>query len=179
MKIRVTNEISLELLCDDHAQALFELTDLNREYLREWLPWLDVTKSVEDTKQFIAATVVQQENNQGPQFALKYNGVICGVNGFHKIDTFHKNGSIGYWLSKPYWGMGIVTKSTEELLRIGFEDYSLHKIELHCAEDNKKSRAIAERLGFTYEATLRDCEWRYEKYVSHAIYSMLSSEFSA
>jgi len=179
MEIRVNNDISLELLREDHAQELFELTDLNREHLREWLPWLDFTKSASDTKKFIETTIEQYKNNQGPQFALKYNGVLCGVNGFHKIDTLHKNGAIGYWLSKSYSGKGIVTKSTKELTKIGFEEYSLHKIEIHCAEGNEKSRAIAERLGFVYEATLRDCEWLYTKYVSHAIYSMLSSEFNA
>ncbi len=67
----------------------------------------------------------------------------------------------------------------KELLKIGFEEYSLHKIEIQRAEGNEKSRAIAERLGFVHEATLRDCEWLYTKYVSHAIYSMLSSEFNA
>ncbi len=50
MEIRVNNVISLELLREDHAQELFELTDLNREHLREWLPWLDFTKSASDTK---------------------------------------------------------------------------------------------------------------------------------
>ncbi len=179
MDIRVDNEISLELLREDHAQELFELTDSNREYLRKWLPWLDFTNSVSDTTKFIESTIEQFENRQGPQFALKYNGVLCGVNGFHKIDTLHKSGAIGYWLSKPYNGKGIITKSAKELLKIGFDEYSLHKIEIHCAEGNTKSRAIAERLGFIHEATLRDCEWLYTKYVSHAIYSMLESEFNA
>lgn len=179
MEIQVTNDISLELLREDHAQELFELIDLNRQHLRAWLPWLDFTKSVSDTNKFIEATIEQYRNNQGSQFALKYNGMLCGINGFHKIDTLHKNGVIGYWLSKSHSGKGIITKSTKELLKIGFEEYSLHKIEIHCAEDNKKSRAVAERLGFIHEATLRDCEWLYTKYVSHVIYSMLGSEFNA
>ena len=178
MNIRIDDNISLELLREDHAQELFELTDLNREYLREWLPWLDFTKSVSGTKKFIETTIEQYKNNQGPQFALKYNGVLCGVNGFHKIDTLHRSGGIGYWLSKSCIGKGIVTKSTKELLKVGFEEYSLHKIEIHCAEGNKKSHAIPERLGFIYEARLRDCEWLYTKYVSHRVYSMLASEFN-
>ena len=43
---------------------------------------------------------------------------------------------------------------------------------------NIKSRAIPERLGFKYEATLRQCEWLYDHYVDHAVYSMLASEYT-
>ena len=179
MKIQVNDRISMELLREDHAQELFALTDSNRKHLREWLPWLDFTNSITDTKKFIQTTDEQYKNGQGPQFALKYKGVLCGINGFHKIDTLHKIGSIGYWLAEPYTGKGIITSSTKVLLELGYKDYSLHKIEIHCAEGNVNSRAIAERLGFIHEATLRDCEWLYTKYVSHSIYSMLASEFNA
>ena len=34
-----------------------------------------------------------------------------------------------------------------------------------------------ERLGFKYEATLRQCEFLYDKYVDHAVYSLLSVEY--
>jgi len=179
MKIQVDDRISMELLCDDHSEKLFQLTDSNRKYLREWLPWLDSINSVSDIVKFIQTSIEQYENGHGPQFAMFYNGIICGVNGFHKIDKLHKCGSIGYWLSEDYTGKGIITEGTKELLKIGYRDYVLHKIEIRCADGNIKSRAIAERLGFTYEATLRDCEWLYTKHVSHAIYSMLKSEFNA
>ncbi len=72
-----------------------------------------------------------------------------------------------------------MTSVVKTLLDIGFQQYALNKLEIHCAENNARSRAIAERLGFTYEATLRECEWLYSSYVNHAIYSMLASEYSS
>jgi len=103
--------------------------------------------------------------------------LICGVVGFHELNQQHKIGSIGYWLAQNYSGNGIITTATRKLLEIGFSKFQLNKIEIRCAEPNIKSRAVPERLGFTYEATLRDCEWLYSQYVDHAIYSMLASEY--
>jgi ribosomal-protein-serine acetyltransferase len=70
-----------------------------------------------------------------------------------------------------------MTKVVQKLLEYGFVEASLNKIEIRCADKNYKSRAIPERLGFSYEATLRQCEWLYDQHVDHAIYSMLASEY--
>lgn len=169
----------LEQLKLAHAKELYELTEANREYLREWLPWLDSIKSSSDTEKFIESTIKESSAGGAPNFAVLCEGSICGVVGFHEINKQHKIGSIGYWLAQDYSGKGIMTKAVKDLLEIGFRDLNLNKIEIRCAENNIKSRAISERLGFTYEATLRDCEWLYSKYVNHAIYSILASEYNA
>lgn len=169
----------LEQLKLAHAKELYELTEANRVYLREWLPWLDQIKSHYDTETFIKSTMKEFSIGGAPNFAVLHKGTICGVAGFHEINKQHNIGSIGYWLAQDYNGNGIITGAVKELLNIGFSDFHLNKIEIRCAEDNIKSRAIPERLGFTYEATLRQCEWLYSKYVNHAIYSILASEYNA
>lgn len=172
-------EIDIEELKPAHAQKLYDLTEFNREYLQEWLPWLDQIKSSSDTKKFIESTIKESSAGGAPNFAVLYQGAICGVAGFHEINKQNKIGSIGYWLAQNYTGNGIITEAVKELLKIGFGEFNLNKIEIRCAEGNVKSRAIPERLGFTYEATLRQCEWLYSKYVNHAIYSILASEHNA
>lgn len=166
-------------LTRDHAQDLYDLTWSNREYLREWLPWLDQIQSCDDTMKFIESTIKESSSGGAQNFAILYEGAICGVAGFHEINKEHRIGSIGYWLTQNHTGKGIVTEVTKELLNIGFNEFKLNKIEIRCAEGNIKSRAIPERLGFTYEATLRQCEWLYSKYVNHVIYSMLAAEYNA
>ena len=165
--------VKLETLCLDHAQALYDLTMANHSHLREWLPWLDYIKSCADTRNFITSITTP---GAPPHFIILFDDVICGIAGFHEIKTQPKIGSIGYWLGKEHLGKGIITTAVQELMKIGFA-LPLNKIEIRCAEYNIKSRAIPERLGFTYEATLRDCEWLYSKYVNHAVYSMLASEY--
>ena len=48
--LHVENGLDLQLVGEDDAGELFDVVDSNREYLREWLPWLDATNSFEDEK---------------------------------------------------------------------------------------------------------------------------------
>lgn len=172
----VVNGVSLEVLNSSHAQAIYELTENNREYLRQWLPWVDCISHCSDTNDFILSVSSQYVSTH---FSIFYQGEICGVIGFDSINQQHAIGVVGYWVDQKTSGKGIATTALLRLLSIGFNEYYLNKIEVKCAENNFKSRSIPERLGFRYEATLRECEWLYTKYVNHAVYSMLSSEFTA
>lgn len=64
-------------------------------------------------------------------------------------------------------------------MEICFEQYKLHKIEIHCAVENDKSQAIPKRLGFQQEGVIRSAEWLYDRYVDHQIYGMLKEEWQA
>ena len=173
----IIENISIELLNSKHSKELFALTKSNRAYLRKWLPWLDFNKTVQDTEKFIKSAIIQYKDGLGPQYAVFYKDRICGVNGYHRIDKNNKTGMLGYWLGETYNGKGIISSTTIKLLNIGFYEYKLNKIEIRCASENHKSRAVPERLGFKHEATLRQCELLYDKYVDHAVYSLLSIEY--
>jgi len=179
MQYRRELNILMQPLSLKHGPALYNLTNSNREYLREWLPWLDRIKSISDTNDFIKSAVQESASGGAPHFALLYKDAVCGIAGFHKLDKANNLGSIGYWLAQEHNRKGIVTEAVKELLNIGFGELRLNKIEIRCAEKNSKSRAIPERLGFTYEATLRQRELLYTKYMDHVVYSMLASEYNA
>ena len=66
--------LTLKKLDLDHTQELYDLTELNREYLKEWLPWLDQIKSKDDTKVFIESTIKKSSSGGAPNFAILYEG---------------------------------------------------------------------------------------------------------
>lgn len=61
---KIDEEVSLKLVELKDAKRVFELTDHSREYLREWLPWLDMTTNVEDTKSFIQSCLKKYAENK-------------------------------------------------------------------------------------------------------------------
>lgn len=69
-----------------------------------------------------------------------------------------------------------MTRACEALVNFSLRDLGLHRVEIRCAEENVKSRAIPERLGFVKEGFLREVEWLHDHYVDHVVYSKLSGE---
>ena len=59
-----------------------------------------------------------------------------------------------------------------------FATWNLNRVEIRCAVENRRSRAIPERLGFQSEGTIREAEWLYDHFVDHVIYGMLASDWS-
>ncbi|BFM19254.1 GNAT family protein [Gilvimarinus japonicus] len=177
MDISLSASLTMKPLQDSDAQVLFTVVDTNRHYLRTWMSWVEDTTTPADSEIFLQCITQQFAKGLSQHFAIFSEGQLCGVCGFNKLDTKNKIGTIGYWLIAPFTGNGIMTQCVSTLLNIGFYERNLHKIEIHCAEHNHKSRAIPERLGFLHEATLRDCEWLYDRYEDHAVYTLLSSEY--
>ena len=171
--IRVDDEILLDSVAEGHAEALFQLVDANREHLRVWLPWLDANRSVEDTSTFIRASAEREAQELGMVLLITHRGDPSGVIGFNWIDHANRSCEIGYWLRRDREGEGIVSRSVRTLKGYAFETLDLNRIVIPAAVGNAKSRAIAERLGFTQEGIRRDAEWLYDHFVDHAVYALL------
>jgi ribosomal-protein-serine acetyltransferase len=177
---KIDENISLRLLNVGDSEELFHLTINSKDYLKEWLGWLDYTNKVEDTTEFIQATLkgVMETGGYPKSAAILYQGRIAGTIGFNEINKLHKIGVMGYWLGKEFQGNGIMTKACKGFIDYGFNELNLNRIEIRVAEENRKSRAIPERLGFTEEGKIRQAEWLYDHYVNHIIYGLLADEWS-
>ena len=178
MKIIVDSDIGLELLAPKHTQALFALTDANRLYLRQWLPWLDSVITATDTAAFINATHKKFAQQGAANFAVLVNGQVCGVVGFNDVNAREQTGAIGYWLAQASQGQGIMTRAVKALLQFGFANLKLHALEINVALGNHKSRALAERLGFTLSGKKLQCEWLYNRFVDHAVYRLRREDYA-
>ena len=175
---KVDEETEIRLLAEHHAEQMFALTEENRDHLREWLPWVDSTTSAEDTRKFIKGALDDFAANGGFAAGLYYKGELAGAIGYHKIDWQNRKGEIGYWISARFQGKGIVTRAARALVDYSFDELGLNRVEIRCAEGNRKSRAIAERLGFRQEGVLRGSMLLYDRYLDMVIYGMLKEEWT-
>ena len=165
----------IRLIIHTDANDLFCLVDTNREYLKNWLPWLDYNTSVSDYESFITKSLQDYANRKSMVFVIIHEDKICGVCGFNSFNNTIKAGYIGYWIARQYQGKGLITKSCQELETIGFQKLNLNKIEIHAATDNYKSRNVAIRLGYIHTGKLLAAEWLYSKYVDHEIYCKINN----
>lgn len=162
----------LRPLGEADADSLFTLTDENRAYLRRWLPWLDGTRSVDDTRAFLREIEKARAAGRAEHFGLWQNGRLVGTIGIGISDRKPGTAEIGYWLSAEAQGRGLMTHAARVLVDYAFDRLGLTRIEIHCAVENERSRAIPERLGFHQEGVLERAEWLYDHFVDLAVYVM-------
>ncbi|MEO5914627.1 MAG: GNAT family N-acetyltransferase [Luteolibacter sp.] len=173
----VTPQIKLSLLEERHAEALFHVTDQNRAYLRVWLPWLDSTRTAEDTRAFIRGTRDDFATRGWAVCGIWFEGEICGVIGYNQIDWTNKVAYIGYWLAENFQGKGIITACCRSLIDHSFRDLDLNKVVITCGTGNSRSQAVPDRLGFVREGVLRDAEWLYDHFIDHTVNAVLKREW--
>lgn len=175
----IDDGLFIQILEPCHVDALFQLTDMNREHLKSWMPWVDSTITAQDTEDFIRSTMNNYMNNAGFTAGIFFHGQLCGVIGFHLPDWRVRHVSMGYWLGKDYQGKGIMTKACQCLIDYAFDNWQMNRIEIRVDVKNTRSRALAKRIGFTQEGILRQIDYIDEKYVDHAVYSILALEWLA
>ncbi|WP_110114448.1 GNAT family protein [Bacillus sp. CGMCC 1.16541] len=176
-ELKINEDITLKLVEQHDAALLIQLIDESRTYLRKWLPWVDSTQQASDYDDIIPQWYNQYLDNQGFQAIILYQNKVAGMVGFHGINWANQNTSIGYWIGERFQNKGIMTKAVIGCLAYAFDTLGLHRVEIRCGMENVKSRAIPERLGFTYEGTARDGEYLYDHYHDLAVYSLLSHEW--
>ncbi|MCX7983608.1 MAG: GNAT family N-acetyltransferase [Bacteroidetes bacterium] len=179
MLIPLEHNLYLRTLSLEDAPELFTLIERNRSHLRQWLPWVDATRTIENTIAFIESALQQKLSNHGFQCGIWYQNKLVGVIGYHTIDWNNKNVELGYWLGKEYEGKGIMTKSCRALIDYAFTEYKLHRVQIRCAVGNHRSRAVIERLGLVQEGIMREAEFLYDHYVDLFIYGITEQEWKS
>jgi len=62
----------------------------------------------------------------------------------------------GYWVDRGHEGKGYVTEAAGAVLGLAFGPLGAHRVRVTCSENNVRSIAVAERLGFVREGCLRE-----------------------
>jgi ribosomal-protein-serine acetyltransferase len=157
----------------DAVEAFAEI-DQNRDRLRDWLPWVDTTRSADDVRAFIERCAASEGKQRS--FGIYVDGVLAGNIGLGLNDD--NAGEVGYWITEAFQGRGLVTSAARALIAYGFGERGLRRIQLTAAVENERSRAVAERLGMKQEGVLRKAgRIRDDRYLDLVMYSILREEW--
>jgi len=169
----------LRLLEECDAEELFALVDRDRAHLHPWMPWVRSTRGTPEILAFIRSTRRQIADNNGIQTAIVVEGEIAGVVGFHRVDWASASSSIGYWLAAEHEGRGTMTQAVRVLVEHAFGPWRLERVEIAAALANRRSRAVAERLGFREEGIRRRGERHGLRYVDLVVYGARRADWRA
>jgi ribosomal-protein-serine acetyltransferase len=154
----VDDEITLVLAEDRHAQVMTDLIVRNQARLARWEPWAEHPATLEGTRAYIRAALDDFARGRQISTIIAVNGggghqLFVGRCGM-RINPQLGSGDIGYWIDSEYERRGITSRSARALIASVFDELGLSKIDLRTSVGNERSRAVAERLGFTYEGVL-------------------------
>src|SRR5689334_7448554 len=155
VSILIDDNILLRTYQPEDAAALFRAVDKSRQHLRPWLSWVDATTKQEQSAGFIQQSLAQLSSQQSLSLGIFYNQEIIGGMGLHEWNHYIKKAQIGYWIDKDFEGQGIITTCATRFIDFIFEKLGLNKIELHFMPHNKRSAAVAEKLGAKVEGIIR------------------------
>jgi RimJ/RimL family protein N-acetyltransferase len=126
--------------------------------IRPWMEWAKQIPSVDESELLArrsAAKFITREDLNWRGF-LKGTDTFVLASGLHRIDWAVPKFEIGYWVRSRFAGQGYVTEAVRGIARFAFEQCGANRVEIRCDEDNRRSWAVAERVGFTLEATFRN-----------------------
>lgn len=131
------------------------------DILVQYMPWARFEPSVNDTEEFLrqgAANWILRRNEE-PYLPLlvfdKQTQDFIGAVGYHHWDWDVPKIEIGYWQNKVYLGNGYMTEAVNAMTRYAFEVMGVSRCTITCEKTNERSKKIAERLNYSFEATLK------------------------
>ena len=164
--LAISDEAALQEIANDTELWVYGLTDLSQpDELRKY-----IRKAIEDREEGNCAvwTIIDKQSNS-----------VAGCTRLAEISWKDERGQIGWtWIGKDFQGSGLNKAMKFLILKYGFEDLNLNRIELKADERNLRSRMAIKGIGATEEGVLRQHMKIHTGHIRNTVfYSILRSEW--
>ncbi len=158
MEFLIDKNTIIRKLIESDAKDIFNTIDSQREYLGEWLPFVEETKEISYTENFVKSVLESMDETQDFIFTIRQNSRFAGIIGFKGTDKQNLKTEIGYWLAQDFQGKGLVSRAVKILTKFAFGPMNMNRVQIKVAVKNYKSKNIPERLGYKLEGIERNGE---------------------
>jgi len=177
-QIRLDEHVDLDPLKPSDTAEVYLTIDSQRGHLGRWLPFVELTKEPAFTEDYVKKAVSAADTNHEPMFVIRHDGNFAGLAGFKNTDIPNRRTEIGYWISRDFEGLGMVSRSVAALLELAYSRLGMNRVQIKCAVGNTRSRNVPLRLGFSLEGIERDGELLAGGvFVDVEVFSLLKSDW--
>lgn len=130
-------------------------------------------------KRWIKNVINNALENRAYEYAVirKSDNRYLGNVGLINIDFANQKCDISYFIDPIYWGNGIATEASAQLIEYAFNVLNMNRVGGTCMEHNIASSRVMEKLLMSYEGTVRGYFIKDNEYVDLKIYSIMKNEF--
>ena len=153
-------------IADEKIQSLYsEPTYKTEEAVKELLTKYITSYEKED---YYRWAVIDKETNE-----------CIGQIAYFLVDSKNHFAEIEYCIGAEFQCRGFATEATKAVIKYGFEQMNLHKVQICTKTINIPSKRVIEKCGFTYEGILRDYFYMNGEYIGRLYFSILRSEYQS
>jgi len=116
-------------------------------------------------------------SQEGVTKAIEIDGKLVGCIGVTLGEfEYSRNGEIGYWLAKKYWGQSIIKQAINEIIPLVFDTTEITRIYASVFAENEASKKVLIKSGFELEAIHKQAVYKNEQFYDDYIFSLLKAE---
>lgn len=164
----------------------FEFTDAN-DMLALWVSKPEIQHlysepvytTITQVNELLEKYISSYKNDNYYRWAIvdKADGRCIGQIAYYLVDTKNHFAEIEYCVATEYQNRGYMTEAVKAVVKFGFEEMELHRIQISAKEINTPSKRVIEKCGFIYEGTFRDFFYYDNSYIDRIYFSLLKSDY--
>jgi ribosomal-protein-alanine N-acetyltransferase len=174
-----TERLMIQILTIEHYNYLFN--HCGKEEVMQIVGWEDEQDYETEYKKYTTGGFSTWRST-AIFFLLKekVSNRLIGRVAYHNYMAMHKRSEIGYDLKKEEdKNKGYMKESMKAILKYGFEEMKLNRVEAFIGPKNTPSRKLVERYGFVIEGQMRQHFCVNEVLQDSVVYSLLATEYEA
>ena len=169
-----TDRLVLRRITADDLLDVYEYA--SNPFLTKYLLWCPHPDTAY-TKAYLANIDKGYKRGDYYDWGIEFGGKMIGTVGFTSFDFNNNSAQIGYVINESYKGQGIATEAASAVIKFGFEYLNLERIYAKYIIGNDASRRVMQKLGMSYEGTLRHGVKCKGSYRDVGICSIIRSEY--
>lgn len=171
-----TERLRLRKLTMRDAQDIY--TYSKDPQVAKYVLW-DAQTSISEARAYLRFMLRKYRLGEPASWGIEWKATrqIIGTIGFMWIQRENASAEVGYSLHRGYWNRGIMTEALQELIRYGFGNMNLNRIEAQHETLNPASGAVMRKCGMTREGTLRQRLMNKGKFVDVDLYAILRKDY--
>ena len=137
----------------DDAQGMFDAYATDPEVTR-FLVFKPYEK-LEDLQTWLSYIIKEWEKSPGIMYLLYRHNAPDTIVGSFSITVNNFSATLGYLVTKPFWGQGIMTEVVKHWIDWALSQPHIFRIGAFCDVENPASGRVMEKAGMEYEGTLK------------------------
>ncbi len=148
--------VSIRPVSEADADALVVAVRESVADIAPWMVWCRPDYGREHALSWIHAAMAGPSSGSSYEFAvIDADGTLAGVCGVNHVNTVDRFANLGYWIRTSRSRRGLAPAAVRAVAGWTFANTSLNRLEIVVAIGNRKSQRVAEKVGASREAVLR------------------------